>query len=113
MNRINNYAELMIERKRLENRIVEQKLEMQEDFNRLKSKMEPFFLWLPVLNIFKNKEPSHPIWTIISSMGIDLLGQKFLSKTNWITRFIVPLLAKGVTSRVISQNRSNMEQISE
>lgn len=113
MNRINSYDELLAERRRLENQISEQKLVMKEDFRSLKFKLEPFLNLLPVLNIFRNKKTSHPLLSTISSLGIDLLGQTLLSKTSWITKFIVPLIAKGVTSRAISQNKVSGEQITE
>ena len=104
MSKINNYDELLAERKRLENQISEQRLAMKQDFSDLKSKLEPFLNLVPVMNIFRTKKTSHPLLNTISSLGIDLLGQRLLSKTSWITRVIIPLIAKVVTTRVISQD---------
>lgn len=104
MSKINNYDELLAERRRLENQIYEQKLVIKQDFSDLKSKMEPFLNLLPVMNIFRNKKTSHPLLNSVTSLGIDLLGQRLLSKTNWIARVIIPLITKVVTSRVISKD---------
>ena len=107
MSKINNYDELITERRRLEIQIAEQKLVLKEEFSGLKNQLEPFLNLLPVLNIFRKKEPSRSLLSTISSLGIDLLGQKFLTKTSWIMRLILPLIAKGVTSRVMSHEKSN------
>ncbi len=104
MSKINSYDELLAERRRLENQISEQRLAMKNDFNELKSKLEPFLNLVPIMNIFQNKKTSHPLLNSVTSLGIDLLGQRLLSKTSWITRVIIPLIAKVVTSRVISKD---------
>jgi len=111
MSRINNYEELLAERRRLEQQVVQQKIILKEEFTGLKGKLEPLMNLLPVLNIFKTKETRNPLLNIISSVGIDLVGQKFLSKAGWITRFIVPLIAKGLTSRAIGKEKAIGEQI--
>ena len=105
MNKINNYDELLAERRRLEQQIVQQKMVLKQEFTGLKGKLEPFLNLLPVLNVFRQKEASRPLLNIISSLGIDLVSQKLLSKAGWVAKFILPLIAKGVTSRVISEDK--------
>jgi len=111
MSRINNYEELLAERRRLEQQVVEQKILLKEEFTGLKGKLEPLMNLLPILNIFKTRENRSPLLNIISSVGIDLVGQRFLSKAGWITRFIVPLIAKGFTSRAIGKEKAISKQI--
>ena len=41
--------------------------------------------------------------TIGSYLGIDLVGQKLLSKTNWVTRLLVPLILKKVSRNTIDK----------
>jgi len=106
MNRINNIEDLLTERKRIEAQIADQKLVLKEEFTDLKFKLMPFLNLLPVLNIFRNKETKQPLLSSVSSLGIDLVGQSLLSKAGWITRFIIPLIAKGISSRIIKKSKS-------
>jgi hypothetical protein len=105
MSRINNYDDLLTERKRLEGEIQEQKKALKLELGNLKEKLAPFLNLLPVLNIFRKKDPGAPLISTISSLGIDLVGHTLLSKANWLTKFIVPLIAKGISSRVIHKNK--------
>lgn len=56
---------------------------------------------LPVLNIFKKREPNHTLLNAATSVGIDLfVGQK-LAKAGWFTRLLVPMVLKGVSSLIM------------
>ena len=105
MNRINNIEDLLSERKRIEAQIAEQKLVLKEEFTAIRSKLMPFLNLLPVLNIFRKKETRQPLLSSVSSLGIDLVGQTFLSKASWVTRFIVPLIAKGISSTILRKKK--------
>jgi hypothetical protein len=102
MTRINNYEELIAERRRVESDIVEQRLILKAGLQEAKEKLEPFMYLLPILNIFKKKEPNHSVLNAATSVGIDLfVGQKLLSKAGWFTRLLVPMVLKGVSSLVM------------
>lgn len=102
MNKISNYTELVAERKLLETRIVEQKKVINNGISELRAKLEPFTYLLPVLNIFKKKDSASSLLKFAASAGIDLLvGQKLLTKANWLVRLIVPMLLKSVTKKAI------------
>lgn len=102
MSRINNYTELVIERKRVERTIAEEKRILNEGFHDLKEKLEPFLYLLPVLNVFKKKESNNSFLKFAASLGIDLLvGQKLLAKSNWLSRIIIPMVLKGVSALAI------------
>jgi len=107
MSRINNYDELVAERKRIENRISEQKLIINEGLHDLKEKLEPFLYLVPILNIFKKKPANNSLLKFIASFGIDLLvGQKLLSKSNWLAKLLVPMVLKGVSAlaKLVTEN---------
>ncbi len=105
MNKINNYSELVAERKMLEARIVEQKAVINNGISELRSKLEPFLYLLPVLNIFKKKPSGGSLLKFVATAGIDLLvGQKLLSKSNWLMKLIVPMFLKNVTAKAIGGN---------
>lgn len=106
MNRINNYEELLAERKRIENNIIDQRLILKAGLQDAKEKLEPFMYLLPVLNIFKKKENNHSLMSTATSVGIDLfVGQKLLSKAGWVTRLFVPMILKGVSSLMMKNKK--------
>jgi hypothetical protein len=110
MNKISNYSELVAERKMVETRIVEQKAVINNRISELKAKLEPFLYLLPVLNIFKKKDSGSSLLKFAASAGIDLLvGQKLLSKSNWLMRLIVPMFLKNVTTKAIEGDRGEKE----
>jgi hypothetical protein len=102
--RINNYEELLAERKRIEHRIAFQKNVIQEELHELKSTLEPFLYLLPILNIFKEKPSGTLLAKIATSIGISVFGLKLLSKTNWFSHLLVPFVLKKASSlRVIKK----------
>lgn len=102
MSRINNYDELVAERKKIEYQISQEKALLSEGINEIKEKLEPFLYLLPVLNIFKKKPANNSVLKFIASFGIDLLvGQRLLSKSSWLTRLLVPMALKGVSALAI------------
>lgn len=106
MTRINNYEELLAERKRVEANIVEQRLTLKAGLQDAKEKLQPFLYLLPILNIFKKKDTTPSLISAATSVGIDLfVGQKLLSKASWFTRLIVPLILKGVSSLVMKSKK--------
>jgi len=106
MNKISNYNELLAERKVLETRIIEQKAIINNGISELRAKLEPFMYLLPVLNIFKKKDSGSSLLKFAATAGIDLLvGQKLLSKSNWLMRLIIPLFLKKVTTSAIEGDK--------
>ena len=113
MTRLNNYEELIAERKRVESHIVEQRLILKAGLQEAKEKLEPFMYLLPILNIFKKKEPNHSVLNAATSVGIDLfVGQK-LAKAGWVTRLLVPMVLKGISSLVMKTKRVKVPAIQE
>lgn len=104
MSRINNYEELVAERRRVQGKIVEQKLSIHQDIRDLKEKLEPLFSLLPVLNIFSGKRPNNSFLKGVTSLGIDLLAGPKLAKANWLVRLFVPMFLKGISSQALGGN---------
>lgn len=110
MIKISSYAELLAERRRVEAEIIEHKQLVREGIMEVKEKVEPFLNLLPFLNIFKNEEKDNSILKGAASVGIDLLvGQKLLTKSNWLMRLLIPIILKKVTAAVIG-NRKKVEE---
>jgi hypothetical protein len=105
MSKINSYAELMAEQKRLENRIAEQKAAINGHIVGLKEKVEPFLNLVPFLNIFKKSESKGSVLNLATSIGIDLVGLKLFSRFNWVARLILPFVLKRVASRALDSSK--------
>lgn len=104
MNRISNYDELVLERKRVENKIQEEKQNINRKISELKQKFEPLMYVLPFLSFFKKKDTTQgsPLIKTGISLGIDwLLGRGMLSKANWLVKLLAPAVIRGVTSKVM------------
>lgn len=95
MNRISNYDELVIERKKLESKIVQQRETLKNGLNDLEEKIGPFLNLLPILNIFNKKNPNDSMLKFIISRGVDLMASQTVSPNlNWLAKLILNLLSK-------------------
>lgn len=106
MNRISNFDELVAARIMTNTIIADRKRVIHERLEDMKEKISPLLGILPVLNIFKKKEGSNGTSNSMlkagASLAIDLfVGQKLLKKAGWITRLLVPMLLKTVSTKVI------------
>lgn len=104
MNRINNYDDLVAERRRTELIIADRKQTINDRIEDMREKIAPLFTILSALNIFKKKDSdgNHSMLKLGSSLAIDLLvGQKMLKNAGWLMRLVVPTLLKTVSSGVI------------
>ncbi|MBL0745100.1 hypothetical protein [Chryseolinea lacunae] len=103
MTRISNYEELMAERHRLEALIREHKTVITTEAHAVKEKLSPIFALLSFVGIFKRK-PDQSLLQFGADIGVELLlRQKLLAKSNWVSRLVLPFLAKGVTSTVFDK----------
>lgn len=103
MSSIKNYEELMEERWRVESRIATRKMIIADELLDVKKKLEPFLSLLPALTVLKNIRSSNTLVKGLTSLGIDLVGQKLLSKSNWLTRLLVPLVLKRVSRNTVDK----------
>src|SRR5688572_8598778 len=103
MSSIRNYDELMEERWRIETRIASRKMIIADELQEVRKKLEPFLYLLPVLGILKDMRTNNGFVKILTSLGIDLVGQKLLSKTSWLIRLIVPLVLKKVSRNTVDK----------
>jgi hypothetical protein len=92
MTRIKNYNELIAERKRLEGEIKRSKEAIAEGLHGLKKKFEPFLYLLPALAIFKTKTS---VLKVLATLAMNaIVNKSILSRSTWLTRFIIPVLRK-------------------
>lgn len=111
MTKINNYDELVAERRRLEALLREHKATIATEVDVIKAKLHPIFAVISFLGIFQRK-PDQNLLQFGADVGIELLlRQKLLAKSNWITRLVLPFLAKGATAKVLEKIRPKSKQL--
>jgi hypothetical protein len=101
MSKISNYEELVTERRRLENELLLKKSVLNAEIDNLKRKIDPI---LNIMSFFTNlnaKSNRPSLLKIGTSVGIDVMRQTVLSKAGWLTKLLLPMVLKGVSSKVI------------
>lgn len=109
MSRINNYTELMAERKNLEANLRVQKATLHTQINTLRERFEPLAKVVSFLGGF-NKRPGNSLLKIGTNMGIALLVRNKLAKTGWLAKLILPFILKYTAAKTIDNVQ---EKISE
>ena len=100
MSKINNYEELMVERRKLEEDLSSQKAYLKTEFNALKEKYEPLTRIISLISGLKNN-PGNALMKLGSSVGIELLVRQKLAKAGWLAKLILPFLLKFTASKTI------------
>lgn len=109
MTKISNYDELLAERLRLEDLLREHKATIATEVSVIKEKLHPIFSLVSFLSVFQRK-PDQSLLQFGADVGVELLlRQKLLAKSNWITRLVLPFLAKGATAKVLEKIRSKTQ----
>lgn len=101
MTKINNYFELQEERRRLENELLEKKEMIKSEFANIKLKIDPI---LNIIGLFGNSSPENGKPSLLkmgTSVGIDVMRHTLLAKSGWLTKLVLPLVLKGISSKVI------------
>ena len=109
---INSYKELLEEKARLNMLLVEQELQIKEDWQSLKEELKPaVMIGATLKKLFTRKAG-----TTAALMGINLVADGFvkrvlLSKTGWLTRWFIPFLIKNYASHLADKPEKVMEKI--
>ena len=104
MSRINNYEELVLERKKLEADLIHYKSLISTEIDYIKHKVEPITDVVSFFTPSKNGGQNNKLLQGGANLGIELLvRQKFLSKAGWLTKLVVPFLLKKVSSKAIEK----------
>ena len=111
MTKISNYNELLAERHRLEALIRDHKATIAIEVGVIKEKLHPLLSLVSFLSVFQRK-PNQSLLQFGADVGVELLlRQKLLAKSNWITRLVLPFLAKGATAKVLEKLRPKAKQL--
>jgi hypothetical protein len=104
MNKINNYEDLILERKKLESDLLHYKSIITSEVDVLKHKMEPLTDVVSFFSPSKKASQNNTLLQAGANIGIELLvRQKLLSKAGWFTKLVLPFILKKVSSKAIQK----------
>jgi hypothetical protein len=104
MTKISNYEELVVERMRIQQELSLQKSQINEEIREIKDKLKPVTGLLSFFNSSKKQSFKSTAMQVGANIGIDvLLRNTLLGKAGWITRLILPFVAKKLSSKVIER----------
>jgi hypothetical protein len=101
---ITNYKELLQEKARLKALLVEQEMLIKEDWQLIKEDLKPVVLaGTTIRNLLTRKAGMSAV-----QLGVNLLADGFvkkilLSRTSWLTRWVVPFLIKNYGSHLVDE----------
>jgi hypothetical protein len=102
MSRINNYKELMAEKKKLETDLLTQKAYINNRINTIKEKFEPIGKIVSFFGSVKDN-PVSSLLKIGSNLGIEVLVSQKLAKAGWLTKLMLARVLKFISSKVVSR----------
>jgi hypothetical protein len=101
MSKINNYDDLVHEKKRLEADLDRYKEIMSDEVSIMKHKIEPYTNVVSLFSPTKNSN-NNTLLQAGTNLGIELfVRQKLLSKAGWFTKLVVPFLLKKISTAAI------------
>lgn len=104
MTRISNYNELVAERIRIQQELAVQKAQISEEIREIKDKLKPVTNILSFFNTSKKQSFKSTAMQVGANIGIDvLLRNTLLGRAGWLTRLILPFVAKKISSKVIEK----------
>jgi hypothetical protein len=104
MTRISNHEELVAERKRIQQELALQKAQINEEVREIKDKLRPITGLLSFFTPNKNQSFKSTALQVGANVGIDvILRNTLLGKAGWLTKLIVPFIAKKISSKVIER----------
>ncbi len=104
MTRISNYNELVAERIRIQQELAVQKAQISEEIREIKDKLKPVTGILSFFNTSKKQSFKSTAMQVGANIGIDvLLRNTLLGRAGWLTRLILPFVAKKISSKVIEK----------
>ena len=108
MQKINNFEDLIRERRRLEGDLLIQKATLREALNELKARLEPLAEFASIV-VGNNKETGAPsLLKTGVSIGIDLLLRyNLLARAGWVARAVLPIVVKGFLNRFIRSGHAS------
>lgn len=110
-NKIKTYQDLLDEKRKLEGLMKAQKDLLHLDMQVLKTEFRPAIRVVKVMGKMFTREKDNSIVGVGAERLVDFVFQRFvLNKAGWVAKLIVPILAKNVSSHVVSENKQHWFQ---
>ena len=101
---ITSYKELLQEKARLKTLLAEQELLIKQDWQLIKEDLKPAVLVATtVRNFFTRKAGIGAAQLGVNMLADGLVKKVLLSKTGWLTRWLVPFLIKNYASHIVNE----------
>lgn len=105
-NTIATYHDLLEEKERLSKLLKAQKELVRLDFKEVKAELEPLRSAISMVGKITTRDKSNPLLTGVANTVIDVaIRNLILSRSGWLTRLVVPFIAKNFSSHVIADNK--------
>ena len=109
MSKIRTYQDLLEEKKHLEDELVNKRELIRKDVADLKEEWRPITDLLSSLGKITTKGKTNPLLAI----GIDIIGEVLvknilLTRSGWITRLVVPFLAKNFSTHILNKDGTSI-----
>jgi len=107
--KIRSYEDLEKEEQLLEELLQTQKQLVQLDIEVLKQQLKPARMALRFFNRITTVDKSNLLLNEGANKAIDFVLNKFLlTRSGWITKFMVPFFLKNYSSHLIADNKANI-----
>jgi hypothetical protein len=112
INQITSYKELIQEKARLKALLVEQELQIKEDWQLIRDDLRPFALAGATIRKLLTRKAG----ISVAHLGINLLADGFIKKvllarTGWVMRLVVPFLVKNYGSHLVDEPGKILQKI--
>ena len=109
---INSYKELLEEKARLNALLIQQELQIKEDWQSLKEELKPAVMVGATLKkLFTRKAGTSAAQLGINLVADGLIRKVLLSKTGWLTRWLIPFLVKNYASHLVDKPEKLIHKI--
>lgn len=109
---INSYKELLEEKARLNALLIEQELQIKEDWQSLKEDLKPaVMVGATIKKLFTRKAGSTAALLGVNLLADGLVKKVLLSKTGWLTRWFIPFLIKNYASHFVDNPEKLIHKI--
>jgi len=112
MNNITTYNDLLQEKQRLTLLLAERKILVKTEFEEIKLKLKPITNIIDVVEKVTSKDTSNPLLNSAIGMGVNfLLKNVLLRNAGWVTKLVLPVLAKNYLSHEVDETKNFFSKI--
>ncbi len=109
---IATYNDLLAEKARLKQLLKVQRAQVEEDIREIKEDLKPFTGFVSTVAMFVSPTNKKGLAGMGINMAVDLVFKKLLlSKSNWVSRMVIPFLVKNYASHIAEKPGRFLEKL--